>query len=277
MLLFDYLQSLIPDLTPECTKVHLARFNGTDNPLDVYVAGKFEDWQSRQTRKNFSRKYVVSLIQSGNSQRWLYAGTFTVICCSGLPVPSSEWDGDFYTYELERVVAADKYEGRMYVQSQYKERQGYPRGETLALDLCVEEISPVRLSFADFPGYRELVLNRDQLGYLIRHNLQTWRTALETVKGIYLLTDTDSGKLYVGKASGAGGFWSRWSCYFDTVHGGNKGLIEELGEASVDRLQGIRFSILEVMDPNATDKEISLRESHWKEVLLSRLVGYNRN
>ena len=161
MLLFDYLQSLIPDLTPECTKVQLARFNGTDNPLDVYVAGKFEDWQSRQTRKNFFRKYVVSLIQSGNSQRWLYAGTFTVICCSGLPVPSSEWDGDFYTYDLERVVAADKYEGRMYVQSQYKERRGYPRGETLALDLCVEEISPVRLSFADFPGYRELVLNRD--------------------------------------------------------------------------------------------------------------------
>jgi hypothetical protein len=97
------------------------------------------------------------------------------------------------------------------------------------------------------------------------------------VTGVYLITDAVSGMLYVGIAGGAEGFWGRWSNYMTSVHGGNVGLIKELGGASPERLRGLSFSILEVMDPNATKEELFSRESHWKNILLIRSLGYNHN
>jgi hypothetical protein len=277
MFLMDYLQQLIPDLIPEVTKIHLARHNGHDDPLDVFIAGEFDEWQRWQSKRNFSRPYIVSLIQAKHSQRWLYAGTYTVLGVEDKQPRDETWQQDFYRYDLRRMNIADEYAGRMYVQSVYKGRTSFLNGETLNADLLIQEISPVKLTFGDFPGYKTLVLTRDQLEIIIRHDLPTWRTALQNVKGVYLITDTIAGKLYVGKASGTQGFWARWSYYFTSVHGDNVGLIEELGSASPERLGGLRFSILEVMDPNATEDEVLARESHWKNVLLSRQLGYNKN
>ncbi len=276
MLLFNYLQTLLPELTPSEAKVHLAKFNGQDDPLDVYVSGTFDEWQEWQSQKNFKRRFVVSLIRAGHLQRWLYAGMFTVEGYEPLKVRSG-WDKAFYRYRLSRIAVTDEYAGRMYVHSNYKSRAAYLKGETLVDDLRIQEISPVKLTFGEFPGYRQLTLTRDQLRLIIFNNLPTWRTALSTVKGIYLLTDTLTQQLYIGQANSLGGFWNRWCDYFKTGHGGNKGLIEELGTADEERLRGINFSILEVMDPNATESEINQRESHWKKILLSRVVGYNRN
>lgn len=50
------------EIVPRDTKVRLATWNGKENPLDVYLAGGFEDWQCRQARRNFERDFVVSLI-----------------------------------------------------------------------------------------------------------------------------------------------------------------------------------------------------------------------
>ena len=45
----------------EC-KIHLAVWNGFDNPLDLYIDGKFKEWEEGQTKRNFERKYILSLI-----------------------------------------------------------------------------------------------------------------------------------------------------------------------------------------------------------------------
>jgi hypothetical protein len=37
------------------------------------------------------------------------------------------------------------------------------------------------------------------------------RGALSSVAGVYLISDTLDGRLYVGSASGQGSFWQRWS------------------------------------------------------------------
>jgi len=277
MLLMDFLKIALPDLTPDVTKFHLARYNGEEHPLDVYIHGYFDEWQSWQGKRNFSRPYVVSLIQAKNAQRWLYAGTFAVVGVEEKQQRALTWQSECYHYNLKRIEVSDDYSGRMYVQSNYKGRTSYLNGETLANELRIEEIAPVKLTFQDFPGYRNLVLTREQLELIIRHDMASWRTALENVKGIYLLTDTCNGKLYVGKASGAFGFWSRWSYYFTSIHGDNAALIEELGDATAEKLDGFRFSILEVMDPNATEPEVQERENHWKNILMSRVLGYNRN
>ena len=47
------------------------------------------------------------------------------------------------------------------------------------------------------------------------------RTALASVVGIYLITDTRDGRQYVGKADGADNIQQRWSAYAANGHGGN--------------------------------------------------------
>lgn len=151
------------------------------------------------------------------------------------------------------------------------------RGENIQNELVVSAISPVRLTFGEFPGYRNVVLDRNSIGAILRLNLQSRCIALSMVKDIYVLTDRGGGKLYIGKANGNEGIWGRWEYYFGSGHGGNVGLKESFGTGDENRLQNISFAILEVMDPNAEDGEIDRRERHWKQILLSREFGHNRN
>ena len=44
MNLFQILQVLDVALLPEDCKIHLACWNGVDDPLHVYFQGEFDDW-----------------------------------------------------------------------------------------------------------------------------------------------------------------------------------------------------------------------------------------
>lgn len=112
---------------------------------------------------------------------------------------------------------------------------------------------------------------------MMRNETESWRTALSSVKGIYLITDTKTGKLYVGKAEGEGGIWGRWCAYSSSGHGGNKALIAELGLKASERQHDLRFALLEIADLQSAPSEIDTRESHWKNILSSRHTGYNLN
>jgi hypothetical protein len=48
-------------------KVHLACWNGREHPIDEYYAGRFEEWQQWQTRRNFECAQVLSLVDLGVS------------------------------------------------------------------------------------------------------------------------------------------------------------------------------------------------------------------
>lgn len=273
MQLFQYLKLLYPEFEVSKTKVHLARWNGKDNPLDQYRKSKFEEWQSYQTRKNFKRKFVVSLIQAGHSGRWLFAGLYINKECH-----SYEKNGIInYRYELINIDITSEYAGRLYIYSTYKARNSYPEAETLDDDLIIQEITPQKIGFKKFQSYKKINLSRDELGVIIENDLDSWRFALESVKGIYVLTDVKTGRLYIGKADGQNGIWGRWCQYYDNGHGGNKGLKDEFNITNKDRLNDMRFSILEVLDINSSERDVCKRESHWKEILGSRISGYNLN
>jgi hypothetical protein len=63
-----------------------------------------------------------------------------------------------------------------------------------------------------FPGFDALTLDYSRLQAVIReHRYASWRTALASVIGIYLITDTRDGRLYVGKADGAGATIRNWA------------------------------------------------------------------
>lgn len=96
-----------------------------------------------------------------------------------------------------------------------------------------------------------------------------WRAAL-SVNGVYVLVSESTGKLYVGSAYGSGGFWARWENYFRTGHGGNEGM-----KLATDHQYQV--SILEVASSSVNESDVIRMEALWKEKLLSRKHGYNKN
>ena len=57
MLLFPLLKTLDTELSPTSVKVHLASWNGSEDPLAEFLQGRFEDWQSYQTRAKLLPKH----------------------------------------------------------------------------------------------------------------------------------------------------------------------------------------------------------------------------
>lgn len=122
-----------------------------------------------------------------------------------------------------------------------------------------------------FPGFDGLVLPYAQLQAVMReHRYASWRTALASVVGIYLITDTRDGRQYVGKADGAENIRQRWTAYSSNGHGGNVEL------RSLDP-STFAFSLLRVFDPATPTREIDVAESHFKAALDTRRHGLNRN
>lgn len=274
MRLFDLIALWEPDCTPQKAKVHLARNNGIEDPIDVFIRGEFERWQQWQSGHYFNRRYVVSLVQARQPTRWLFAGLYRPTGKTW--VEKTEEEAAHWWYDLDRVPAADEWMGRLYLRSPYTKRNSWTYGETLAEELEAVELLPERLSIGVFPGFKSVDVSMSELRTVVQQNTETWRSALCFVKGIYLITDTVTGKLYVGKADGSDGIWGRWCTYARTGHGHNLALKKAFGtEAPPERLDDLRFSILEVADLNASD--IDQREAHWKRILLSRTHGYNRN
>jgi hypothetical protein len=122
-----------------------------------------------------------------------------------------------------------------------------------------------------FPGFDRLVLDHGQLQAVMReHRYASWRTALSSVIGIYLITDTRDGRHYVGKADGAESIRQRWGIYATNGHGGNVEL-RGLDPAT------FRFSLLRVFDPATPSRDVNAAESHFKHALDARRHGLNRN
>lgn len=122
-----------------------------------------------------------------------------------------------------------------------------------------------------FPGFDRLVLDYAELQAVMReHRYAAWRTALASVIGVYLITDTATGRQYVGKADGAETIRQRWHAYATNGHGGNVEL------KNVDPA-GFRYSLLRVFGPATPTDEVDAAESHFKKALDSRTHGLNRN
>jgi len=100
---------------------------------------------------------------------------------------------------------------------------------------------------------------------------QSWRAALGSARGVYLLVAED-GQQYVGSAYGADGFMGRWLQYAANGHGGNR----ELRGLAIDQ-RDFQVSILETASPEMSAADIIAREVAWKEKLGARAHGLNAN
>lgn len=271
MLVREILRLLSPQIDPNDLKIHLATWNGSEDPLDVYFAGEFDEWQRWQTRRNFERSWVISLISLPAKNTWLFAGLYRSSGCT--------WNDDhgLYYYDLSPDNDSAELRGRLIVNFVRSGRQAYLNGQRWMKDLHMSAILPKPLTIGEFPGFKAVNLTKSELDTIVRESAESWRTALMNVAGVYLISDPSSGKLYVGSASGEGGIWERWKAYSETGHGGNVELRQLLQDKGASYARGFRFSILEIADTHASRDDILTRESHWKDVLQTRGFGLNAN
>lgn len=253
-------------------KVHLATVvNGIDSPLQAFFDGMFQEWQEWQTRRNFECTHVVGLIKLSERNKWLFAGVYKVLGYTWLE------ESQRYKYSTELVPGHDEWIGRVIVDHQREGRASYLNGKEDGGLFTLSEIREKRMSIEEFPGFNKTCVSYAKLRTIVGQEVVSWRSPLSKVKGIYLITDTHTGKQYVGKADGESGIWQRWCNYVAFGHGGNKELRELLGANPPEYLEHFQFSILEIADFQTSDLEIGAREGHWKEVLQTRKHGYNSN
>jgi hypothetical protein len=252
-------------------KIHLA--TGWPNPpLIAYFDGRFKEWQEYQNRRNFQCDTVVSLIHL-HSDKWLFVGVWKIEGVKERKNSETSW----FEYLTSEVGALEHLSGRTIVAFSRSFRASYLQGARYADQLLVSQILEDRMSMGDFPGYSSVLISFDQLRHIVSRDLAAWRSALKRVAGVYLITDTSCGKLYVGSAYGTEGIWGRWSSYANSLHGHNKELRALLRDSGDSHATHFRFSILEICDVMATKDEVLARETHWKTAFCSREYGYNSN
>lgn len=145
--------------------------------------------------------------------------------------------------------------------------------------LEVLQILPTLYDGDDFIGYENVCLSFIQLEAILKRGKRDWLAALKNQKAVYLITDKNNGKLYVGSATGKNGMLlQRWENYIATGHGGNKELVELVKEKGIEYIRKyFQYSILENYNMRTDDDYVLQRESWWKETLQSRKFGYNAN
>ena len=256
---------------PAAYKLHFARWNQENQPLEVWARDRCEwqGWQEyRSARNEFNRPFIFALMQFYHeTDSWLFGGVYRVV--DRLPK----------RYVVELTDQGQGFLGRLKIGSTYRQRATRVNFENHYDDLEVQEIFREPYSGRAFPGFEDIDLSFEELEALVRNDRADWRAALASVKGIYLLTDTTTGKRYVGSAYGDEGIWSRWSSYISSGHGGNSELHALATDPSLEYCRrSFRFALLEYRSNRTPDEVIIGREGFWKRILLTRSEqGLNRN
>lgn len=250
-------------------KIHLACNSGADatdtqRPLDAFYEGSWKEWQEWQTRTHFECDHVLSLIDIG-SREWLFVGVYRVL--------SRKPSRNGVKYSTRLLPKQGDLIGRIIVHHK-RTRASYIWNKP-TIELPIVEIRRDKMTMQDFPGYNAILLTHSDLQVVTGQQIASWHGPLASVKGIYLITDTRTGKHYVGKASGKDGIWGRWCAYARTGHGGNEELKALLRKKGPKYSAHFQYSVLEIADTHASDEDIQARESYWMLAIQSREFGLN--
>jgi len=141
------------------------------------------------------------------------------------------------------------------------------------------EILPCIYNGEQFEGYDNVNLPFDKLKDIFEGRIMpTYYEALKKITGIYCLTDTSNGKLYIGSATGEDGVAQRWGNYLNSKHGGNsklKALYKQKGDKHFEKY--FTFTIIEYFGLSYDTEKIKKREQYWKKCLNTIEHGYNDN
>jgi hypothetical protein len=269
------LKTLIGDLNPLDCKLHCAVWNGQVQPIDA-LARSWDEWVTwsrwRPANDAFNRKLIFSMARDRTvPTRWLFGGVFEVV--------GRRDEANSHAYDLKlREDLLGPYIKRLWLSFR-------PPGRAIRLNFethlgHIEVLSILEQPYAGepFPGHDRINHSLGVLETAVTQEWNDWRGALQYMKGVYVIHDIETGKPYVGSAYGDTGIWARLRQYVDILHGNNVALKELVGKKGPDYARAnLRFALLEFWSMRTSDEEVLARESYWKEVLLSRQFGLNKN
>lgn len=281
------LTDLIKTDDMEKTKVKFHKNEGDVNRLaydmlldepDTWM--RMNEWRENNNNHNLdSAKYLLGLAQyyPYGKEYYIFGGLYKV----------DENHSNSYScqgYNLEKITEYEDYEKRLIIRINDSKNLSlsYLRWYNNAqenLNMEVYEIASSTKTL-NFTGYQNVSLSHKDLRRIILDEEPTYKQALSYVKGVYVITDNKTGKLYIGSASGnSDGIWQRWSCYANNIDptGGNKKLTELFNKSNEYIRQNFKYSILEIFDTKTKQEEILQREIYWKKVFDTIDHGYNDN
>ena len=240
-----------------------------DKRLDLYNLYRtdkisFFDYQNTQSKDVFRGvDYIVSFIgEEGVLARFI--GVFRII--------GKKIIGHGFKYEMSDVPGYDDLKERVIIRWE----NAISWHQWIKNEMEILEICP-GLHYKRFTDYFDLLLDFNELKEIVLNQYNDWKKVLSVIKGIYLISDTKSGKLYVGSAYGEDGIWGRWSEYVNSGgHGGNKAL-KNLVDNDENYAKNFQFSILMLLPKSITPDEAIKKEQLFKRKLGTNSFGLNNN
>ena len=250
-------------------------YNGYDDPLDLYKTNPDEVnvtwflWHDDRRYFNVGQTAICLLKLRGD--QWLLTTIKKITRLLDVT--------DGVGYDADEVKEYEQYFGRLVVEYHNPCRTMGRKYENVMDELEVVQILNEQYTGNEFPGYENVRLSYPLLKNIVDRQLPGWVDALRNQKAVYLITDTKTGKMYVGSAtSQTGMLLQRWSSYAADGHGGNIELRELVKQQGLDYVkENFQYSILENYNARMDDGYILKRESWWKETIRTREFGYNKN
>lgn len=261
------------------TKIRFNMNNGHDDPIELYqdnreiINKQWFYWKEGNKSLFQVGQIAICLVRMPkNKDQWLLTTIDTV--SKDLNV-----DKKGIGYEGTPIKEYEKYFGRVIVKFHNEHEQLVRWLNNLKSYLEVSQILPDTFRDDSFPGYDNVKLSYSDLKRIVKNSYNDWIAALSNQKAVYLITDTNTGKLYVGSATSKDEMLlKRWKDYLETGHGGNEKLIELVEAEGIEYIEKyFQYSILENYNAKVDDDFVRGRESWWKDVLKSEDFGYNGN
>jgi hypothetical protein len=234
-----------------------------NDAMDILLEGQYWNYKKKKSYRDGQVTVGFIRISSGNDL-WLlfHIGKITK--------DLNRLDGVGYEYEI--LSEYEKYFGRLIIKYKNKVQSMIRHAKSVIHDCEVVQILPDTFDNDIFPGYDKVNVTWHELSRLI--SKESWKTALQNQKGVYLITDISNSKMYIGSAYGENMILGRWQSYVKTGNGGNI----ELKNLDFEYIkQNFKYSILDIFKSTVDDQVIITRESWWKSVLMTREFGYNKN
>lgn len=232
---------------------------------------------SKTSFRNINTQYCLQFMRLDKDQKWeqwLFLGAYENCGVNTFP------DGH-QTYNLKLIDRFSHFVERLIVE--YKKKQGPKQAK---IDISNIETIPV-VSILEkkyiqvnrpFDGYDKISLPFRELKTIINGNVDNWRILLENINCIYAITDTLTGRVYIGSTYGYNGVWQRWSTYVYTNGHGGDVVLKKLIDETPNYGNNFVFTVIESFfnrDGNAP--YILERENYWKKVFATRAFGNNKN
>ncbi len=226
---------------------------------------EFERYQCIQGRPVFRTGNLVASFVAPSSNETLFAGLYLVdgkgIAPQGMRDPIGDHSvAGLHLYSLSRDNRLSEYSDKLLIDWGPGYRSWVQRAHKKT-----KHVVELRRKVGDpaFPGYLHLITTLSEVESLP----ESWTARLREARGIYVLTCPRTHELYVGSATGEGGFYERWCQH--AAKGGDAVRFRSR-EAS-----DYQVSVLEVAGSNASERDILYAEQLWMKKLQTNEMGLN--